>query len=133
MRLRQSWQPSVCHHPSVLCCACTEDLACHTLFAAAAEPHQTHTPSAEPADDEQLESVQQASAATAKRNGLIGPCMPQHAASPSALGDDDDTSAGGAQGPIAADSDGQQPANSMPYLFVLRVSTIYACVGAWLS
>ena len=134
---RQNWQLLVCHHPNVSYCTCcavlVEDLACHRLFAAATEPHQADTPSVEPADESQSEPVQHATAATAERSGLIGPCMPQHASSPSALGDDNDTFAAGPQGPSAADSNGQQPANSMPHLLVLRVLTPYACHGAWLS
>lgn len=121
MKLRQSWQLLVRHHPNVLCCACTQDLACHTLFAAATEPHQADTPSVGPADDEQSESVQDATAATAELNGPIGPCMPQHASSPSALCDDDDAFAAGPQGPSGAESNKQQPAKSMPHVLVLRV------------
>lgn len=116
-----------------ICCACTKNLACHTLFAAATEPPQADIPSEEPGDDSQATSVQHATAATEELNGLIGPCMPQHASSPSAVGDDDDTFAAGPQGLGAADSNGQRLANSMPYLLVLRFSTTYACGGAWLS
>lgn len=73
----------------------------------------------EPAD-KPSGSVQDAAAAvTAQLNGPIGPCMPQPAASASALSGDDTTYEAGPQ-PPSTDSDGQPSANGMPCLVLFQ-------------